>query len=236
MIKKRGIDLCKMKKIFSRRIKDSLNKWVSSVGTGRYQPSKYVDDIDSNLSISENFGIQQVKTEIYQFIDVLLKQKITKNCLEIGLGFYGSTHFLWRLIFEKTITIEHQKDRIFRFTENMNKFHKKFVLNDLKSRFVFGLSHDTSSVEKVDKVLGGEKLDLLFIDGDHAYKSVLCDWLLYKNFVAKNGIIAFHDCIGNDDDYGVPKLLKKINLFDRKIKIKKIIDSKNFGIAYYFNQ
>ena len=55
MIKKRGIDLCKMKKIFSRRIKDSLNKWVSSVGTGRYQPSKYVDDIDSNLSISENF-------------------------------------------------------------------------------------------------------------------------------------------------------------------------------------
>jgi predicted O-methyltransferase YrrM len=225
-----------MKKTSSKKIKDTLDKWVSKVGTGRYQPRNYVDDIDNTFSLSENFGIQQVKTEIYQFIDILLKQKKAKNCLEIGLGSYGSTHFLWRLIFEKIITIEHQKYRIFRFTENMNKFHKKFVLNDLKSRFIFGLSHDAANVEKIDKMLDGEKLDLLFIDGDHNYKNVLCDWLLYKNFVEKNGIIAFHDCIANDDSYGVPKLLKKINLFDNRIKLKKIIDSKNFGIAYYYNQ
>ena len=225
-----------MKKISASAIKNTLDKWVSRVGTGRYQPDNYVDDLDNSFSISENFGIQQVKTEIYKFIDVLLKQKKVKNCLEIGLGSYGSTHFLWRLMFEKTITIEHQKYRVFRFTENMNKFHNKFVLNDLKSRFIFGLSHDTSSVEKVDKLLNGEKLDLLFIDGDHTYKSVLCDWLLYKNFVAKGGIIAFHDCIANDDGYGVPKFLKKIKLFNSKIKLKKIVYSKNFGIAYYFNQ
>ncbi len=225
-----------MKKTSSKKIKDTLDKWVSKVGTGRYQPRNYVDDIDNTFSLSENFGIQQVKTEIYQFIDILLKQKKAKNCLEIGLGSYGSTHFLWRLIFEKIITIEHQKDRIFRFTENMNKFHKKFVLNDLKSRFVFGLSNDATSVEKVDKILDGKKLNLLFIDGDHNYKNVLCDWLLYKNFVEKGGIIAFHDCIANDDSYGVPKLLKKINLFDNRIKLNTIIDSKNFGIAYYYNQ
>ena len=41
-------------------------------------------------------------------VDILLKQEKLKNCLEIGLGFYGSTHFLSRLIFEKTTTIEHQ--------------------------------------------------------------------------------------------------------------------------------
>jgi predicted O-methyltransferase YrrM len=225
-----------MKKISSRIIKNKLDKWVSKVGTGRYQPNNYVDDLDNTFSLSENFGIQQVKTEIYQFIDILLKQKENKNSLEIGLGFYGSTHFLWRLIFEKTITVEHQKDRIFRFTENMNKFHKKFILNDLKSRFVFGSSSDPSNVEKVDKILDGEKLDLLFIDGDHNYKNVLCDWLIYKNFVKKGGIIAFHDCIANDDSFGVPKLLKNISFFDNRIKLKKIIDSKNFGIAYYYNQ
>ena len=225
-----------MKKISGSAIKKTLDKWVSGIGTGRYQPGNLVDNFDKSFSITENFGIQQVKTEIYKFIDVLLKQKKIKNCLEIGLGAYGSTHFLWRLMFKKTITIEHQKHRIHSFTENMNKFHKKFVFNDLKSRFIFGLSHDTSSVEKVEKVLDGGKLDLLFIDGDHTYKSVLCDWLLYKNFVAKGGIIAFHDCIGNDDDYGVPKFLKKIKSFDSKIKLKKIVDSKNFGIAYYYNK
>ena len=202
------------------------------MGTGRYQPNNHIDD--NSFSMRENFGIQQVKSEIYKFIDLILKKRKIRNCLEIGLGSYGSTHFLWRLIFKKTITIEHQKDRVFRFTENMNKFHNKFVFNDLKSKFIFGFSHDTSSVEKVDKVLNGEKLDLLFIDGDHAYKSVLCDWLIYENFVAKDGIVAFHDCIGKGDSNGVPKFLKKIKLFDNKIKLNKIIDSKNFGIAYYY--
>ena len=223
-----------MKKISSRKIKSTLDKWVSGVGTGRYQPSNYVDDLDNTFSISENFGIQQVKAEIYKFIDVLLKQKKIWNCLEIGLGTYGSTHFLWRLMFKKIITIEYQKHKVDRFTENMNKFYKKFVFNDLKSRFIFGLSHDTSSVEKIEKVLDGEKIDLLFIDGDHNYKSVLCDWLLYKDFVSKGGIIAFHDCIGNDDGFGVPKLLKKIKSFDSSIELHNIIDSKNFGIAYYY--
>ena len=121
----------------SEKIKSTLDKWVSTVGTGRYIPTNYIDDLDNSLSITENFGIQQVKLEIHKFIDVLLKQKKLNNCLEIGLGAYGSTHFLWRLIFEKTITIEYQKYRVFKFTENMNRFNKKFVLNDLKSSTSF---------------------------------------------------------------------------------------------------
>jgi len=225
-----------MKKKSSSEIKNTLDEWVSGLGTGRYQPKNYIDDLDNSFSITENFGIQQVQSEIFRFIDVLLKQKKLKNCLEIGLGFYGSTHFLWRLIFEKTTTIEHQRDRVSNFRDNMNKFYDKFVFGDLKSRFIFGLSHDTTSVEKLDKILKGEKLDLLFIDGDHNYKSVLCDWLLYKDFVSKGGIIAFHDCVANDDGFGVPKLLKKIKSFDPNVKLHKIVDSKNFGIAYYYKK
>ena len=77
-----------MKKISASKIKRTLDKWVSGMGTGRYQPGNHVDDLDNSFSITENFGIQQVKTEIYKFIDVLLKQKKVKNCLEIGLGSY----------------------------------------------------------------------------------------------------------------------------------------------------
>jgi len=64
-----------MKKILGSTIKKTLDKWVSGVGTGRYQPGNLVDNFDKSFSITENFGIQQVKTEIYKFIDVLLKQK-----------------------------------------------------------------------------------------------------------------------------------------------------------------
>ena len=44
-----------MKKTSSKKIKDTLDKWVSKVGTGRYQPRNYVDDIDNTFSLSENF-------------------------------------------------------------------------------------------------------------------------------------------------------------------------------------
>jgi len=223
-----------MKKKSAYEIKNLLDTWVSNVGSGRYVPSNYTEDLNTTYSITENFGIQQVKPEIHKFIDILSKQKKLKNCLEIGLGFYGSTHFLWRALFDKSITIENQKDRVFKFGENMNTFHGKFVLNDKKSSFIFGSSHDPSSVEKLQKILNGKKLDLLFIDGDHTYKSVLCDWMLYKNFVAKGGIIAFDDCESNCYDYGVKKFLKKIKSFDTSIKIKKIVKSKNQGIAYYY--
>ena len=54
-----------MKKISASVIKNTLDKWVSGLGTGRYQPGNYVDDLDNSFSISENFGIQQVKAEIY---------------------------------------------------------------------------------------------------------------------------------------------------------------------------
>ena len=219
----------------TNNIIQELDKWVSDKGSRGYTEGK--DEYTINYSGTKPIeGIQQNRNEIKEFVEYLNDGHNSGTILEIGLGYYGSTHFLWRLMFNKTITIEHQKHRVHRFMENMNKFHKKFVLNDLKSRFIFGSSHDTSSVEKVDKILESEKLDLLFIDGDHTYKSVLCDWLLYKNFVSKGGVIAFHDCVGNDDGYGVPKFLKKIKLFDSKIKLKKIVYSKNFGIAYYYNQ
>ena len=223
-----------MKKISSKIIKNKLDKWVSSVGSGRYVPSDFIENLDESFSITENFGIQQVKGEIHKFIDVVLKQNSLKNCLEIGLGFYGSTHFLWRLLFDKTITIENQKDRVFKFGENMNKYNNKFMFKDMKSSFIFGSSHSPTSVEKLEKILNGKKLDLLFIDGDHTYKSVLSDWLLYKEFVEKDGIIAFDDSESNLNNYGVKKFIEKLKSFDDSIKINKINESNNQGIAYYY--
>ncbi len=64
-----------MKRTTSKKIKNTLDRWVSKVGTGRYQPRNYVDNLENTFSLSENFGIQQVRTEIYKFIDVLLKKK-----------------------------------------------------------------------------------------------------------------------------------------------------------------
>ena len=64
-----------MQKISASKNKRTLDKWVSGVDAGRYQPGNHVDDLDNSFSITEDFGTQQVKMEIYKFIDVLLKLK-----------------------------------------------------------------------------------------------------------------------------------------------------------------
>jgi len=38
-------------------------------------------------------------------------------------------------------------------------------------------------------------LDLLFIDGDHSYDSVLADWNAWSPFLVSDGLVAFHDAV-----------------------------------------
>jgi len=209
-----------------------LDLWVAANGSKRYIPEDFEEDLDNNFNISENFGIQQVRKEIYEFTKILLQNK-THTCMEIGFGFYGSTHILWREIFEKVITIEYQLDRVWDFRENTNKFYGDFIFNDKKSQFIFGSSHNPSCLGKLDKLLVNKKLDLLFIDGDHKYESVMADYLLYKDFVGQGGIIAFHDTKNNINNYGVRKCMDQIKMRNNKIKFIDLHFSKSVGISYY---
>ena len=214
------------------QIFEKLDKWVSVHGTGNYVHKNFYENPDNNYNLSENFGIQQVRQEIFNFSKEILKRKNRGICAEIGLGFYGSTHFLWRHIFKKVITIEYQMDRIFAFRENLNKFYLKPALNDNKSKFVFGKSSDPASIKKLFNILGNKKLDMLFIDGDHNFEGVYADYHIYSSFVKRGGIIAFHDCLNNISGKGVYKFIKEIQKTNNKIKFKKIVHSKSLGIAY----
>jgi predicted O-methyltransferase YrrM len=53
----------------------------------------------------------------------------------------------------------------------------------------------------VVKVLKNHTFDLVFIDGDHRYESVLADIRAYAPLVRKGGILCGHDCEGRISDY-----------------------------------
>jgi predicted O-methyltransferase YrrM len=215
----------------------SLDHWVSINANGKYYSDDFIEEKEENLIVDESYGIQQNRKEIFSFIKTLLKKKQRNICLEIGIGHVGSTHFLFRHLFKKTITIELDKNRVFDFRDRLTKYCNKYVLDDGKSHFVYGSSSDSLTILKIINFLKNKKIDLLFIDGSHIFKDVLTDWLIYKNFVANRGIIAFHDCNNRiNNDGGVPKLINFIKKNDKKIKIRKIVYSKNMGIAYYFVQ
>ena len=60
-----------------------------------------------------------------------------------------------------------------------------------------GDSHAAAFKQRVAQALNGERVDFLFIDGDHTESGVAQDYNDYREFVRPGGIIAFHDIIEN---------------------------------------
>ncbi|HTY56400.1 MAG TPA: class I SAM-dependent methyltransferase [Candidatus Binataceae bacterium] len=63
-------------------------------------------------------------------------------------------------------------------------------------------SHDAGTLRRVQELFQSEKIDFLFIDGDHRYEGVKQDFDMYRPLVAKGGIIGFHDILEAPEDTG----------------------------------
>lgn len=67
---------------------------------------------------------------------------------------------------------------------DQEKFRKKIIVGD---------SHDPDTKLELEKRLGDDLIDFLFIDGDHTFEGVQKDFEMYGSLVRPGGIIAFHD-------------------------------------------
>ncbi|MBR9705653.1 class I SAM-dependent methyltransferase [Candidatus Pacearchaeota archaeon] len=229
-----------MEKVDVEKAMNELDSWVSKRGNGEYVPKNFVSPAFSFYGIPANFGIQQVRAEIKDFAHVIADQSYNHNtsALEVGLGYFGSTHFLWRQLFDKVTSIEKSHDRVRSFGENSRDFYNKWIADDGKSSFLIGASNDVSTLKKAyDSLTGG--VDMLFIDGDHRYEGVMADWLLYNPLVGKGGIVAFHDANASVDSCGVPDFLEDLengHIDGKNYELSKIIKSEDAGIAYYIKE
>jgi len=96
-----------------------------------------------------------------------------------------------------------------------------FAQGKVDISFIDGPSCESSSVSKAEKIIGNQKLDLLFIDGDHTYEGVSRDFFHYKRFVRDGGLIVFHDIVPDYlTRYGKPTMrwVGDVPQFWQKIK------------------
>jgi predicted O-methyltransferase YrrM len=212
-----------------------LDEWVSRQGNGGY----FGDDAQTPTAVSlfPDYAIQQHREELAEFVKVLCGLPHRRGALEIGLGYFGSTHFLWRLMFDRVVTIERSVDRCRSFCRNYAAFGDgHWCGTDGRSGFIYGLSTDSRSVAVAYELMT-DPVDLVFIDGDHSYAGVLCDWLLYNSLVAPGGIVAFHDVATPDPAVSeAPRLIAEIEAgrFGRPApSVKKIVRHPHIGIGYY---
>jgi hypothetical protein len=145
---------------------------------------------------SLNFKIQQKKIEWISFIEEVSKNGKINFCLEIGCYDGGTTVFLSNFC-NNLITIDQPNPA--RFDEfkysygESNKFGSEYLKSKCDFNYISGNSHKIETIDSVKKILGDNKLDLLFIDGDHSYEGVKLDYEMYSELVKDNGYIAFHD-------------------------------------------
>ena len=206
--------------------------------------NKKAADINSSIDIAFDHGKGiirplQVKSEIKELLSILEKKK-PKYMMEIGTA-NGGTLFLFSRTCDANANIISLDLRRGKFGGGYPiwriPLYKSFAIKNQNIHLVRADSHKKETVKKINNILNGNKLDFLFIDGDHTYEGVKKDFEMYKQLVKKDGIIAFHDIVEhNDEAIGVNKIWNEIK---SNYNYKEIIENWNqnwAGIGIILNK
>ena len=158
----------------------------------------------------------QIKTEILALIEYLNESQPKRYC-EIGLAKGGTCFLISNSV--KSLTRVYGID-LHIFNKRLQRF---FSSGDTDVYFKTGSSTDKKVIAWLENQLATEKLDVLFIDGDHSYEGVKQDFQNYRHLVCENGLIVFHDIIldhgqkhgkqTNRYTGGVPQFYSEISAF-----------------------
>jgi cephalosporin hydroxylase len=152
--------------------------------------------IDNLVERAMELGAIQVPSELRAFA-AYVAELLPVNVLEIGSE-SGGTFYMWcRIASGMKISIDlptgasgsgNYRDPAMLETreKNMHSWAPSVYV-------ITGDSHSLEVVQQVRTILKDQKLDLLFIDGDHTYEGVKADYEMYEGFVKQGGVIAFHD-------------------------------------------
>jgi predicted O-methyltransferase YrrM len=100
-------------------------------------------------------------------------------------------------------------------------------------RIIRADSHHPSTLASARRVFGGQRLDLLLIDGDHRYEGVRADLAMYGPLVRPGGRIALHDIVPGPADRvgGVPRLWQEIRELHKSFELVRDWNQEGFGIG-----
>jgi cephalosporin hydroxylase len=207
--------------------------------------ARNIDDIYDALDLAFSFqalGVSikpaQVREEIAKLLELVagLRPKVV---LEIGTA-GGGTLFLFTRVADleaKLISIDLPGGPFGGgYPRWKVPLYKSFAKGGQRIYLLRGDSHDPRTLEEVERILGGERVDFLFIDGDHTYEGVKSDFEMYSPLVREGGIVALHDIVPGPPEKvgGVPKFWCQIRRHFRHLEIAKDWNQGGFGIGVLY--
>lgn len=134
-------------------------------------------------SKAQAYGIQQLESEFLQMMD-----KIPYGAKGIDIGCYtGGTTIGFSMKCSKLASIDLNKS--FDTYEVEANCEHKFFAGDSRAEYI---------IQGVCDFFAGEKVDFLFIDGDHSEFGAYTDYENYKHLVKEGGLIFFHDIVDSE--------------------------------------
>jgi|SRR5579862_1190851 len=125
-----------------------------------------------------------------------IRREAPRTIVEIGTD-EGGTLFLWSRAAPSDAVLVAVDTRPLGPLGRLSRYalvRRAFARNGQRIEFLLPRdSHDPATVEELRAILSGVPIDFLFIDGDHTYDGVRCDFELYSPLVRPGGIIALHD-------------------------------------------
>jgi len=195
---------------------------------GESEPERLVDFALSYPVIKPS----QVRSEFKRFAALVAKQR-PKFVLEIGTLFGGTLLVISRLA-DPGATIISVDLPGGKFGAGYHwlrtPIFRCFPTKGQRLHLLRANSHDLGTQSRVRELLQGQKLDLLFIDGDHTYDGVKEDFDGYKSLVRRGGVIVFHDVVEHPAERGC-EVSRLWNEVKQRYPHEEIIEDRNQGWA-----
>jgi cephalosporin hydroxylase len=184
------------------------------------------------------FSAEQVASELTGLGEILAVGR-PQCALEIGTARGGTLLFLTRLASPQAtiISVDLPGGKFGGgYSGTRAWLYKRFARRRQRLQLLQGDSHSRDMLDKVKAALRGQELDYLFIDGDHSYAGVKCDFEMYGPMVKRGGLIAFHDIVEGPPEGvgGVPQLWREIKSKYRHIEIIKDRQQGGWGIGVLY--
>ena len=138
-----------------------------------------------------------------------------KVVLEIGTHWGGTLHFWTRVAPDEAqiISVDLPGGKFGGgYSSWKMRLYQSFRLPGQSMTLLRVDSHAPETLAEVKRLLSGQAVDFLFIDGDHTYEGVKKDWEMYSPFVRPGGLVAFHDIAKSYSDTQVERFWNELKL------------------------
>jgi predicted O-methyltransferase YrrM len=206
----------------SARVLRRASGYLARLGAGRVMRTEPVfDDPHALFDFASSFefaGVRiapvQLGEEFIPFLGLVASER-PETIMEIGTAAGGTLFMLTRVASDGAtlVALDFATREEERFAGSWTNYRRKSLYKSFARRgqrveFLFADSHLPGTLVRIERILGGRPVDVLFIDGDHSAEGVRMYFELYSPLVRSGGMIAFHDIVPGEPEAvgGVPEV------------------------------